>query len=264
MNERNLIRFSILIYWTIFWGLSVLDKIIPAVQINWVGKDFFTLFVKFFESLGIKDPIFATIALAVISTIEVINFVLYLFAIVNFGKGNTITSEKWFYRAILSSTILFTLFSIGDNVFGDRFQLLEHGLFWMIIMSSWATFKYIAKSEEQLIKLKLSKDLIVALFAGFILITITSISIINFSNESYSNANKPVEGKEVLDGVYKFDLPFLADRIVFQKTVNRFKTKHPDLNVNSIYTGPSELNSKKKTHMLLYLFTEKKAKQKDN
>lgn len=40
MKERNIIRFSILIYWTTFWGLTVLDKIIPAVQMNWVGKDF--------------------------------------------------------------------------------------------------------------------------------------------------------------------------------------------------------------------------------
>jgi hypothetical protein len=57
-------------------------------------------------------------------------------------------------------------------------------------------------------------------------------------------------------------MPFLADRVVFQKTINSFKKNHPDLQVNNIYTGPSELNSKKKTHMLLYLFTEKKVNQK--
>ena len=63
-------------------------------------------------------------------------------------------------------------------------------------------------------------------------------------------------------GIYKFDMPFLADRVVFQKTINSFKKNHHDLQVNNIYTGPSELNSKKKTHMLLYLFTEKKVNQK--
>lgn len=258
MKERNIIRFSILIYWTIFWGLTVLDKIIPAVQMNWVGKDFFTLFVKFFESLEIKDPIFATIALASIATIEVMNFVLYLFSVVNFAKGNTDISEKWFYRAIISSMLLFTLLSVGDNAFGDRSQLLEHGLFWMILITSWAIFKYIAYSEEKLIKLKFSKDLKVALLVGFILLTITSISIITFSNSTYSNANTPVEGKEVVEGVYKFDMPFLADRVVLQKTINRFKEKHPDLEVNYIYSGPPELNSKMATHLLLYLFTEKR------
>ena len=70
MKEKNILRFSILFYWTFFWGLSVLDKIIPDVHHLWVGKDFFALFVKFFGSLGLKDPIFATIALAFISSLE--------------------------------------------------------------------------------------------------------------------------------------------------------------------------------------------------
>ena len=42
------------------------------------------------------------------------------------------------------------------------------------------------------------------------------------------------------------------------QTINSFKKEHPELRINYIYTGPSELNSKKKTHMLLYVFTEKK------
>ena len=261
MKEKTVIRFFILVYWTFFSGLTVIDKIIPAVQMNWVGADFFTLFIKFFESLEIKNPVFATIALASVSTIEVLNFVFYLFSVVNFIKGNTVLSEKWFYRAIISSLLLFTLFSAGDNAFGDRSQLLEHGLFWLILLASWAIFKYIEYKEEKVIQLNFSKDVIVALLAGFVFITIISISIIRFSNDTYSNANTPVEGKEVVEGVYKFDMPFLADRTVFQKTINSFKDKHPDLVVNYIYTGPPELNSKMKTYLLLYLFTEKETSQ---
>ena len=33
---------------------------------------------------------------------------------------------------------LFALFSIADQTFGDRFQLLEHGLFWLVLLASWA------------------------------------------------------------------------------------------------------------------------------
>jgi len=82
MKERYIVRFSILIFWTFFWGLSVVDKIIPDVHNLWVGKDFFALFVKFFGSLGLKNPIFATSALAIVSALEVINFVFYLLAII--------------------------------------------------------------------------------------------------------------------------------------------------------------------------------------
>ena len=37
MTERALLRTAILIFWTLFWGLSVVDKVIPDVQFLWVG-----------------------------------------------------------------------------------------------------------------------------------------------------------------------------------------------------------------------------------
>lgn len=258
MKEKSIIRFSILIFWTFFWGLSVADKIIPDVHNLWVGKDFFALFVKFFGSLGLKNPIFATSALAVVSALEAVNFVFYLLAIINFSKRKGNSAEKWFFRAVFASMILFSLFSIADQVFGDRFQLLEHGLFWLILIASWFLFKYGPSSEDNSISFKGSKSFKLALGIGFILTIITSISIVDFSNKTFSNVDSPVTGEEVVSGVYKFNFPFLADKLVWEKTINTFKKNHPKLKVNYIYTGPSELNSKKKTHLLLYVFTEKK------
>ena len=258
MKEKNIIRFSILIFWTFFWGLSVLDKIIPDVHNLWVGKDFLALFVKFFGSLGLKNPIFATIALASVSALEVFNFVFYLLSFISFSRGNHALSEKWFFRAVFASLALFSLFSIADQVFGDRFQLLEHGLFWLILIASWLLFKYISDSDEKSLSLGFSKDVKIAISIGVCFTVITSLSIIDFSDKTFSNVDSPVSGKEVVDGVYKFDFPFLADKLVWEKTINKFKKDHPELRVNYIYTGPSELNSKKKTHMLLYVFTEKR------
>ena len=153
MKEKNIIRLAVLIFWTFFWGLSVVDKIIPDVHYLWVGKDFFALFIKFFASLGLKDPIFATLALAGISALEVLNFVFYLLSLGSFFKGNNELSEKWFFRAVFASMTLFALFSIGDQVFGDRFQLLEHGLFWLVLIASWVVFKFVANDEAQTLQL---------------------------------------------------------------------------------------------------------------
>ncbi len=258
MKEKTIIRFSILIFWTFFWGLSVVDKIVPDVHNLWVGKDFFALFIKFFGSLGLKEPIFATIALAIVSALEVINFVFYLLALINFSKRKTPEAEKWFFRAVFASMVLFSLFSIADQVFGDRFQLLEHGLFWLILIASWLLYKYVSSSEDNTLSFKGSKSFKLALIIGFILTIVTSISIVDFSNKTFSNVDSPVIGEEVVSGVYKFNFPFLADKLVWEKTINAFKKNNPNLKVNYIYTGPSELNSKKKTHMLLYVFTEKK------
>ena len=264
MKEKNILRFSILLYWTFFWGLSVLDKIIPDVHHLWVGKDFFALFVKFFGSLGLKDPIFATIALAFVSSIEGLNFIFYLLASINFLKGKESLSQKWFFRAIFTSITLFSLFSIADQVFGDRFQLLEHGLFWLILIASWVLFKYISSSDGKTLVFKLDSGVKIAMITGILITAAASFSIIDFSSKTFTNVSDPVEGTEVIEDVYKFDFPFLADKLVWETTINTFKENHPELKINYIYTGPSELNSKKKTHMLLYVFTEKVKSIKNN
>jgi hypothetical protein len=255
MNERRLIRFTILVFWTLFWGLSVVDKIIPDVRFLWVGKDFFALFIKFFASLGLKDPLFATTALAAVSALEALNFGLYLAALASFRHGDTTVTDRRFFRAILASMALFSLFSIGDQVFGDRFQLLEHGLFWIVLLASWIVFRHVPLGDR-VIDLSPSSSSRWTLLAGLLLTGMTSFSIWQFSGDTYANGASPVQGVEVVEGIYKFDFPFLADKRVWEATVNTFKADHPELHVRYIYTGPSELNSKKKTHLLLYVFTE--------
>lgn len=258
MKEKKIIQYFIQFYWTFFGALSVIDKIVPDVYPYWVGADFYTLFIKFFASLGLTDPLFATIALAGISFIEILAFVCYSFSLYNLYKGRDKISEQWFYRGILFSVLTFSLFSIGDQVFGDRFNLLEHGIFWIILIVSWAVFKYNSLTNERVINLSLTKDIKLAFLAGTLLTIITSYSIVDFSKYTYSNKTKPVHGEEVVKDVYKFDIPFLGDKLTMENTIKSFEESHPDLFVNFIYTGPDELNSKKKTHMLLYVFTEQK------
>lgn len=91
-----------------------------------------------------------------------------------------------------------------------------------------------------------------------ILTLLTSYSIMDFSKSTYNYKTEAVKGVEVIPDVYKFDFPFLGDKKTFENTIKTFEKKHPERKINYIYTGPSELNTKKKTHMLLYVFTKKK------
>lgn len=258
MKEKKLIQYLILIHWTLFSATTVIDKIVPDVYPLWVGADFYTLFIKFFASLGLTDPIFATIALAGISFLEIVAFVCFAFSLFNLYKVKDKIAEQWFYRGIGFSILTFSLFSIGDQVFGDRFTLLEHTIFWIILVISWVVYKYNSLTDERVIKFSMTKDIKIGLLVGALLTVITSYSIVDFAKDTYSNKTQPLTGEEVVEGVYKFDIPFLGDKITMENTLKTFEENHTDLKVNYIYTGPDELNSKKKTHMLLYVFTEQK------
>ena len=258
MKEKKLIQYLVLIHWTLFSATTVIDKIVPDVYPLWVGADFYTLFIKFFASLGLSDPIFATIALTGISFLEIIAFACFSFALFNLYKTKDKIAEQWFYRGIGIAILTFSFFSIGDQVFGDRFTLLEHTIFWMILVVSWVIYKYNSLTDERVIKFSLSKDIKIGLLVGTIFTVITSVSLISFSSDTFANKTQPVQGEEVVEGVYKFDIPFLGDKITMENTLKDFEKNHSDLKISYIYTGPDELNSKKKTHMLLYVFTEKR------
>lgn len=256
MKSQRLIQGAILWFWTLFWGLSVADKILPDVQHLWVGKDFFALFVKFFASMGLKDPAFATAALAAVSGLEAIVLVLHATALIQFLRQRHDSCEAWYFRAAFGAMGLFALFSIADQAFGDRFQLLEHGLFWLVLLASWLAFRHLAKEEVDPPSLSGTQGFLAAVVAGVALTLFATWSIRQFSASTFELASAPVPGTEVVEGVWKFDFPFLADKLVWEQTIEAFRTTHPDLDVTYIYTGPSELNSKKKTHLLLYVFTE--------
>ncbi|MBN31752.1 MAG: hypothetical protein CL845_07170 [Crocinitomicaceae bacterium] len=256
MNERRILRTAILSFWTLFWGLSVLDKIIPGVHFLWVGKDFFALFVKFFGSLGISDPLFPTLALAGVSALEAVNFTFHAVTMVRHIQRNEYATDYWFFRAILTSTALFTLFSIADQVFGDRFQLLEHSLFWIILIGTWWVFNALHKESNEKREFPQRRMFRRSLVLGIALTLAVCVSVSGFSSRTFFKVNAPVVGIEVVEGIYKFDFPFLADKRVLESTIASFRENHPDLEITYIYTGPSELNSKKKTHLLLYVFTE--------
>jgi ABC-type glycerol-3-phosphate transport system substrate-binding protein len=119
-------------------------------------------------------------------------------------------------------------------------------------------YKYNLQEAERTMKFTFSADIKISLLIGILLTLIISISLFNFSNNTFANKTQAVQGEEVVENVYKFDFPFLGDKVTLENTLKSFEENHPDLKVNYIYTGPDELNSKKKTHMLLYVFTEER------
>ena len=106
----------------------------------WVGRDRFAQFQKFFASAGLDSPKIADLALIVAAGLEAFAFVMFAGALLHFMKNRIETSRSWFFLGIVFTLVTFTIFSIGDHIFGDRFELLEHTLFWFITLLSWVVY----------------------------------------------------------------------------------------------------------------------------
>ena len=130
------IRLIILAYWTLFWFFNVIDKVVGGAHFMWVGRDRFAQFQKYFASAGLPAPWVADLGLVVAAALEVFALVFFAGATFHFLKRRDKASHTWFLAGTVTTLATFTFFSIGDHLFGDRFELLEHTLFWFISLMS--------------------------------------------------------------------------------------------------------------------------------
>lgn len=144
-KENKIIKGGIIIFWGLFWLLNVVDKIIPKDMFLWMGKDRLAQFVNYFESIGIANPIIAQITLFGVSVLQVLALIFFIIAVVQYLKGNMVKARAGTFWGILFSLIIFSLFAIGDQIFGDRFELMEHTIYWIALVNSWFVYTHVDK-----------------------------------------------------------------------------------------------------------------------
>ena len=257
-KSKSIIQYLILCYWTIFWLLNTVDKILGGAMFLWVGRDRFAQFHKFFESASLDSPIIADIALIFFAALEVFAFLFCLLALIYFFKKSQKESSNYFLLGTLSSLLIFTIFSIGDHLFGDRFELLEHTLFWIITLISWFVFKYLQfknnSNGDQTKKISLVYPSIIVAF----LIGLTTFSISSYNKNHFSERTDAIESVKIDDNTYKISFPFLGGSTVFEKSIEEFKINYPNKRIKHIYTVPNELRLKKADGLIFYINTEDK------
>lgn len=257
-STHQLIRYSILFYWSIFWLFNIVDKAIGGSLFLWVGRDRFAQFQKFFASAGLESPIIANAALIVAAALEVFAFVFCTGALIYFLLKKTETSRAWFFVGIVLTLITFTIFSIGDHVFGDRFELLEHTLFWFLTLFSWVAFNKLennGSSEESSIG---KKQIIAASVVSLLIVSTTCFSIFDYDKNYFSRRTDALSTEQVGDNIYKVSFPFLGGSTVFEKTIDKFNKQFPNKKINHIYTVPKPLRLKKADALIFYIMTEDK------
>ena len=256
--NNELIKYAILVYWSLFWLFNSLDKIIGGSEFLWVGRDRFAQFQKFFASASLEAPIYADAALIIVGALEIFAFVFFTGALFHFVKKNQESARSWFFVGILLTLITFTIFAIGDHIFGDRFELLEHTLFWFMTLSSWVVFIRIGAVDSTEKSNIGKRQIIIASIITLALAITTSASIFKHNTDYFSQRSEPVNAEKAGDNLYKFSFPFLGGSTVFENSIEKFRKEYPNKKINHIYTAPGELRLKKADGLIFYVITEDK------
>lgn len=255
---KDLIRYFILIYWTLFWLFNIVDKVIGGAHFLFVGKDRFAQIERFFDSIGLGEPIIANIALIITTGLETFAFVFFCGALFHFAKKNIDATRSWFFIGIALTLITYTYFSLGDQVFGDHFELLEHGLFWFIALLSWIIFIRIDKIQL-FENFSIGKNqFITSTILAAVIISIAIFSIFWHNHTSFVERTQAVNAEQITENKYKIHFPFLAGSKAFENSIAKFKTNNPTEKITFIYTAPKQLRLGESDGLIIYIQTEKK------
>lgn len=253
---KDLVRYFILIYWILFWLLNIIDKIIGGAHFLFVGKDRFAQMERFFDSIGLDNPIIANIALIITAGLEIFAFVFFSGALYHFKKKNIDSARSWFFIGIVLTLTTFTYFSIGDQIFGDHFELLEHSLFWFITLLSWIIFIRIDKIQIFDNFSIAKKQFFVATALTIMITIITAFSIFRHNQTSFIERTQAVSAEKIDDNKFKIKFPFLAGSKAFENSIAKFKKDNPTLSINYIYTAPTPLRLAESDGLLIYIQTD--------
>jgi hypothetical protein len=255
---KDFIRYFILIFWSLFWSLNVIDKLIGGAHFLFVGKDRFAQIQRYFDSLSLGSPIVANIALIITAALETFALVFFVGALYHFIRKNLEASRSWFFVGISLTLTTYIYFSIGDQFFGDHFELLEHALFWFIALLSWIIFIGIDKIQLFDNFSIGKKQFLVSSVFIIVIGSIATFSIFRHNQTSFIDRTQAVESEKITENKYKIEFPFLAGSTAFENSIAKFKEDNLDLSINYIYTAPKPLRLGQSDGLIIYIQTDNK------
>lgn len=146
--EYRIIQFGTVIFWFLFWLLNVIDKFIGGATFLWVGQDRFAQFTEYFSSIGIDNPKVALSFLIFVTIAEIAAFILVAIALGHLVVKDDEKARIFFFWGTFIGLAIFSFFTIGDQIFGEGDELLEHTIYWVALIVSWGAYAYFPKMAK--------------------------------------------------------------------------------------------------------------------
>ncbi|MBO6515065.1 MAG: hypothetical protein JJ975_00760 [Bacteroidia bacterium] len=236
--------------------MNVVDKLIGGAHFLFVGRDRFAQLHRFFDSLGLGSPNVANAALILTAALETFALIFFVGALIHFVRKNLESSSSWFFVGIALTLTTYIYFSIGDQVFGDHFELLEHALFWFIALLSWIIFIHIDKIQSFESFSIGKRQFLVSTVWVVAIGSATTFAVFRHNETSFIERTQAVEAEKITGNKYKIEFPFLAGSTAFENSIEKFKEDNPNLNISYIYTAPKPLRLGQSDGLIIYIQTE--------
>jgi len=142
--EEHWIRVGATLFWALFWMLNAIDKV-ASRSAYWAGKVRAEKMLAYFSSINLGEPWIANASLALAGILEFVAGALFFISLVLFFMHKKFLAHRFFFWGTATGIVIFSGFIIFDVIFGDRAELLEHSIYWLIVMMSWVVYNYAHK-----------------------------------------------------------------------------------------------------------------------
>ena len=132
--EGHVIRYGVLVFW------------LQPVFL-WAGKDRLAQLRDYFSSIGLESPGVALTFFIFILLLEILALVLLTVALLRLVHEENVKARAWFFWGTFVGRVIFSFFSIGDQIFGERAELLEHTIYWISLIVSWGAYNYFPQKK---------------------------------------------------------------------------------------------------------------------
>ena len=139
-KEEFVWTFVIPAFWFLYWLFNTIDKFIGEPTDLWMGRNRLEQFQNYFSTIGIENEIIPLLFFLFVTAMETVAATILLICLIFWVMGKREASRKFFYYGTLAAVGIFTFFTLGDQVFGDRFELMEHTIYLSSALLSWFVY----------------------------------------------------------------------------------------------------------------------------
>ncbi len=153
-EKFQIIRSTILLFWSSFWLFNIVDKIVSAAVVSRSDLAGYVGFWNYFIGSGSEAVGIAFAAFISLSLVELIILSFFIRALLELHTGVEKNAATFYFWGTVIGLAVLLFATVGDQLSGDRGALASHVTYWLAILVSWVIYEYCDQATAGLDRVK--------------------------------------------------------------------------------------------------------------